>query len=405
MSPAHGWTFHGVALRDDGTLGLNPSAVPLPCESDAIDGGGASYDASVGLCSGRDPYEAGAYNGRDYYNGGRFVYGTAVSPQYPSQPFDQAIASWVAMTPPGAWLQVHLRVRLADDSWTRWYSMPVWADDAGTIERHAVKGQDGPATVNTDTLVLSHGHTATGYQLSVTLFSDTVEGDVGSSGAGPSLSRLSLSLSGTQEHRSPTLSYASRSEGHGAWGHDLAVPARSQMLPQYRGSAYGGGGEVWCSAASTSMILAYWSHLLHRPDLDQSVPQTVRGVYDWTYEGTGNWPFNVAYAASFQGMDGYVTRYPSLDALEPLIAAGVPVALSIAFAPGVLPGAPIPSSNGHLIVLRGFDRHGDAIVNDPAGPTDITVRRVYPRAALQQVWLSGSRGAAYVIFPQGWKVP
>jgi hypothetical protein len=56
-------------------------------------------------------------------------------------------------------------------------------------------------------------------------------------------------------------------------------------------------------------------------------------------------------------------------------------------------------------VLRGFDRAGNPIVNDPAGPIDGTVRRIYPRAALERAWLSGSGGTTYVIYPQGWPVP
>jgi hypothetical protein len=120
---------------------------------------------------------------------------------------------------------------------------------------------------------------------------------------------------------------------------------------------------------------------------------------------TGNWPFNVAHAASFAGMDGFVARFPALTALEPWIVARVPLALSIAFAPRALRGAPLPASGSHLLVLRGFDRAGNPIVNDPAGPTDATVRRIYPRAALERAWLTGSGGTTYVIYPKGWPVP
>jgi hypothetical protein len=177
------------------------------------------------------------------------------------------------------------------------------------------------------------------------------------------------------------------------------------MLARYQGSAFGGGGEAWCSPTSTAMILAYWARALHRPDLDESVPQAAQATYDWTYGGTGDWPFNVAHAAAFAGMDGYVARFPSLAALEPWIAAGIPLALSIAFGPGGLPGAPLPASTGHLVVLRGFDRIGDPIVNDPAASTDATVRRTYPRAVFERAWLAGSEGTAYVIYPRGWRVP
>ena len=69
-----------------------------------------------------------------------------------------------------------------------------------------------------------------------------------------------------------------------------------------------------------------------------------------------------------------------------------------------MPGAPISQTAGHLIVLRGFDKRGDAIVNDPAAPTNAEVRRVYPRAALENAW-SHSQRTAYVLHPEGYPAP
>lgn len=395
MTGANGWTVQGTAALS-GTLELAPSSMPLDCTGAAIDGGSASYDPAQGLCAGRDPYGASGYDGRSYYNGGRFHYGVALSPPYPAYPaapFDQAVASWVATTPSGTWLETHLRVRLETGVWTRWYDLPIWSSGTTTVKRHAVDGQGGPATVATDTLILRGGHVATAYQLSVTLFSAAT--------ATAALWRLSLATS----RSSATVLVPVPARRSAVWGDDLPVPGYSQMLARYHQSAYGGGGEAWCSPTSTAMILAYWARVLHRSDLAESVPATARDTYDWTYTGTGNWPFNVAHATAFAGMDGYVARFPSLTALEPWIAAGVPLALSIAFRPGALPGAPIPSSQGHLVVLRGFDRAGDPIVNDPAAPDDATAPRAYPRAALERAWFVGSAGTAYVIFPRGWRVP
>lgn len=405
ITASAGWALHGIRLA--GALRLAPSSMPLACAAWEIDGGRAAYDPAAGLCAGHDPYAPGGYDGRNYYNGGRFYYGTLLSPPRAVAPFDQAIVSWAADTPPGAWLQAHLRVRLPSGAWTHWYAMPVWAGAAGTVRRHSIDGQSGPATVDTDTLLLRHGAVAAAYQLSVTLF--TAAPALATTSTAPSLAthspalrRLTLALSRGTPADPPAVAPSA------AWGRDLPVPARSQMLAAYRAAVYGpygGGGENWCSPTSTSMVLAYWARVLGRPDLDESVPQAALSTYDWTYQGTGNWPFNVAHAASFTGMDGYVARFSSLAALEPWIAAGVPLVLGVAFGPGALPGAPIPSTNGHLLVLRGFDRAGDPIVNDPAAPDDATVRRVYPRAALQQAWLSGSHGTAYVIFPHGWHIP
>lgn len=93
------------------------------------------------------------------------------------------------------------------------------------------------------------------------------------------------------------------------------MPQRSQMLPEYNGLGYGGGGEVWCSPTSTSMVMAYWSNLLHYPKLTQTVPDTARDTYDFTYEGTGNWPFNTGYSGSY-GLRSFVTRMYSMSQIE-----------------------------------------------------------------------------------------
>ena len=70
-----------------------------------------------------------------------------------------------------------------------------------------------------------------------------------------------------------------------------------------------------------------------------------------------------------------------------------------------LPGAPLTFSDGHLMVLVGFDAGGNPVLNDPAAPTDAGVRRSYPRAAFERQWLTHSGGLSYVIAPPGVKLP
>ena len=82
-------------------------------------------------------------------------------------------------------------------------------------------------------------------------------------------------------------------------------------------------------------------------------------------------------AATLVGGDSYVTRLRDLREAEDYVAAGVPLVISVAFSRGELTGAPISASNGHLMVVVGFEADGDVVVNDPAGATDAEVRRVY----------------------------
>ena len=48
-------------------------------------------------------------------------------------------------------------------------------------------------------------------------------------------------------------------------------------------------------------------------------------------------------------------------------------------------------------MIRGFTATGDVVVNDPAAPTERSVRRTYDRAQLERAWLDGSGGTVYVI--------
>ncbi|MDR6219220.1 hypothetical protein [Deinococcus soli (ex Cha et al. 2016)] len=60
-------------------------------------------------------------------------------------------------------------------------------------------------------------------------------------------------------------------------------------------------------------------------------------------------------------------------------------------------GAPLSSSVGQLVVLRGFDAQGNPVINDPAAPQDADVRRVYPRAEFERQWLGHSGGLSYLV--------
>ena len=150
------------------------------------------------------------------------------------------------------------------------------------------------------------------------------------------------------------------------------------------------------------MVLGLWGYL--PGTCEPRVRNAVEGVFDWIYDGHGNWPFNTAYAATF-GHEGYVARFTSLAKAEEYVAAGVPVIMSIAWGRGDLTGADIDSTNGHLFVLVGFDASGNPIVNDPASPSNESTQRTYLRAELEPLWLQSSGGTVYLIYQQGAAVP
>jgi hypothetical protein len=59
------------------------------------------------------------------------------------------------------------------------------------------------------------------------------------------------------------------------------------------------------------------------------------------------------------------------------------------------------------MVVVGFTPGGDVIANDPAAPDDASVRRVYPRAAFENVWQrsSGTGGIVHVLHPRDIPLP
>jgi Peptidase_C39 like family len=287
--------------------------------------------------------------------------------------FDTAIVSWNTETPTGTSLLIEARARFGA-RWTKYYRIGTWSTDPA-LPRTSFDGEkDDDARVSTDTLVLKRF--ADALQIRVTLSS--------TGKATPTLTGLASITSNSKMHKTIDATPSNQN----AWGLELSVPTRSQMI-------YPDGGPVWCSPTSITMMLEYWSAKLGR-DLAQTVPQTAKAVWDDAYDGAGNWPFNTAYAAS-RGVRAYVNRLSSLREAEVFIARGVPLALSVAWGPGELEGSHIAKSDGHLVVLRGFAKNGDPIINDPAAKSDAGVRTVYRRAQLERAWVGHSGGVVYVL--------
>jgi hypothetical protein len=159
------------------------------------------------------------------------------------------------------------------------------------------------------------------------------------------------------------------------------VPERSQVdaaRPESRG---------WCVPASLAMLLAFHG-------VERTVADVAAALFDRAYRGTGNWAFAAAYAAPC-GRFGAAAYLRDLGTIDALLDADLPAALSISWQEGSLPGAPLPASSGHVVVVRGRTASGDVIVNDPA---HAAIRCVYPAAAFERAWL-GHGGVAILVAP------
>ncbi len=350
----------------------------------------------------RAAFASGSFNAAEL-DGGSVVLapgtlsGTWVSSAVqPESTFTRLVASWNADTPAAGQVIVQAQATTSAGELSGWYTLGVWAADDRATERTSVNGQsDALGRVSTDTLYAS-GAPFVSYSLRVHLERATADD--------PSPSLRSL---GAEVSDFTFLAGQAVSSPLGLGTVELAVPPLSQEIHARQYPQWGGGGEAWCSPTSTEMVVEFWGRGPSADDLawvdptyaDASVDFAARSTYDAAYHGTGNWPFNAAYAARF-GLDTFVTQLRSLTEAEQFVRAGIPLVASIASRPGELDGFLFAGgTNGHLVVIDGFDAAGNPIVNDPAAWSDATVRHVYDRAQFERAWLRGSQGTVYVIHP------
>jgi hypothetical protein len=100
-----------------------------------------------------------------------------------------------------------------------------------------------------------------------------------------------------------------------------------------------------------------------------------------------------------------VTQLHNLAEAEPFLTAGIPLVASVAWNSNKLDGA-IKSTNGHLLVIRGFSADGSKVIdNDPASTGDSTVKHHYDREQFEWAWIPASGGIVYLIRAVGWTTP
>ncbi|MCP2264738.1 C39 family peptidase [Promicromonospora thailandica] len=323
---------------------------------------------------------------------------------------DESVTSWNADTPTGTWVEVEFRGRKADGVWTKWFVMGRWAsgDDytpergVGDIHRTSVNGQtDEDAYLFTDTYVAKSGHEPDAFQTRVTLYRPE---------DGRKSPRLDAVRTMTNEYL-PDTHYPGTSDFTLRRETVLDVPQLSQNIHRGEYPEFGGGGQVWCSPTSSTMVIySYGREVppaelegIEAPNGDPQVDYAAMNTWDHTYEGAGNWPFNAAYASRF-GLETFVTRLRSLAEAERFVAAGIPLVFSINFEEEEMPEAGY-GTNGHLVVLRGFTADGDPVINDPNKPSNEAVRVVYTRENFERVWQTSTDGLTYVFHPKNVALP
>ncbi|HEY5349453.1 MAG TPA: C39 family peptidase [Candidatus Lustribacter sp.] len=265
------------------------------------------------------------------------------------EPVRSGVLSWNTYTPGGT---LRFRLLRAGEPATAWYDYAQWMP-SGRKSYSPQSDRDGVA-VDVDVI------TATTPFDGIEAASDAVDFNL-------------LAFAAPQQLR-PSLPYARDAM-------ILDVPAHTQYVVE--------GERGWCSPASLAMVNAYHG-------IERSVETTAQSVLDRAYNGSGNWTFNTAFSGSL-GLRAAVVYLRNLDQAARLIERNLPLILSYSWSGDELPGAPLPHSDGHLAVLRGFTANGDCAINDPAAP-DVSV--VYPRRAVESIW-QRNNGVAYLIAPVG----
>jgi hypothetical protein len=350
-----------------------------------------------------DPFSAVTVLGQHVDGSGSYAFGTWTSPVYPMNfAFNEVVSSWNSKTYPGTWIQSEIKPKLDNGHWAKWYILGRWTYDDSSFHRTSVGGQgDADGFVSIDTF-FTKDHPAVAYQLRLTIFRRT---DVPAAQAPVSVSRYSAVASNltNQQNRFPSATTMNGEEI------DLNVPSFSQETHHGEYPEFDNGGEAWCSPTSSAMVVRFWGSQyaptsaetawVNPAFADPEVDYTARYVYDYHYQGAGNWPFNTAYAAE-RGLVSDVTQLHNLREAEPFIRAGIPLVASVAWESNKLDGG-IKSTNGHLMVIGGFMGNGDVIAYDPASPDNGAVRHVYDRKQFEKAWIPASGGIVYVDRPAG----
>lgn len=121
----------------------------------------------------------------------------------------------------------------------------------------------------------------------------------------------------------------------------------------------------------------------------------LQNVFDQTTAIYGNWVFNTA-AACACGAQAFVRRFSALEELKDFVTPDSLVVASIAYKKGELDGAPMESTPGHLVLIRGWEE-GNILAADPAASTEENVLRAYDARQFAQAWLLNKQGAAYIV--------
>lgn len=284
-------------------------------------------------------------------------------------PFDELIVTWNAIRPSKGKYLFYASVKIKE--WTPWLLYASWGNDGQSSCNSTTNV--APVKIYQDALEVLEGQKATGFQIKA-----AAEGNA--------------SLDEIRELHVYTNS------------DKTAEPRQTtpHLLPVYlplKGLSQMALDHVrhrdLCSPTSTTAVVRYLSN--------QSGIDPIRfaqNSWDGGFDIFGNWVFNVAQAAAELGpmWDCWVERLSGFDDIYLRLKQGTPVIVSVR---GPLPGSAHTYTNGHLMVVIGYEEQ-KVICMDPRFPSDAETEVRYDLSEFLQAW--NRRGRVAYIFSKRAKV-
>lgn len=287
-------------------------------------------------------------------------------------PFTQLIFSWNALRPEKGHFSFFAQVRdAATKKWGEWHTMADWG--AGVQRSYMSKG-DGFSSYAHVRLEIENKKSADGFRIKVEPRDSAHLG-------------LLYGLSVTTSHFDLFKSESADEVAQKMKTIILSgVPKIAQFALEHEDN------HRICSPVSCAMVVQYLTGEVKNP-LDFA-----SGVFDAGLSVYGSWACNVAHAFDVCRGSAYfcVKRCNSFLDIHKQLVRGIPSVVSVR---GTLPGALKPFSQGHLMVIVGWDGvTRDVLCHDPAADEHHMVIKRYPLEDFLRAWERSHR-LTYAIEP------
>ena len=282
------------------------------------------------------------------------------SPVYRANPFKSLVGSWAAISGEKATVELKVRVRV-DGTWSSYLT---YSSFGLGLENAMIPNQaGGVARMSQDEILINDNKTAEAFQYQVILRRSSLADD------SPRLALVAAALEIENYQYKVDVSGLPDKYDH--------------EVPQLNQNDVPNIGNQICSPTSSTMLLMFKGH-----EFSEAFPheKNARLFRDYGNKIYGNWVYNTVGMSAY-GEKSYVKRVYSWEELQYHLVHVGPVALSIKGNTGRY------HTNGHLLVVRGYDMSNGknvVICNDPNLPE---VKYEYPLS----VFLQFTRNVIYVV--------